>query len=333
VSDRKAEVVTAGLRGAGELGSGEQVDVVEQLSGGWSRHSYVARAGERSYIVRVKPEGGLLDTDLVAEYAVFDALQSSGVTIPRVHFLDESAANPFEGPYFVMEMVGGTAPNAFRKPDRDWLEKDWNDSRAIAKDMVENLAQLHAVDGAGLPASIPRLDFLAVVEQWRGVYEENHLARDPVTEEAFAWLAERVPADAWTGLVHGDYRVGNALIDDGRVTAVLDWELAYIGDVRFDIGYLALDRVAGKHLRPVTGLLNAFAEPGWFFDEYGRLTGTELDPEVVRTFSVLGIMMLLATTYLGIAMHAQRRTDDFRMAWNRFGAPGLRQDLTHLMAW
>lgn len=333
MSDEKAAAVTAGLRTAGELAAGEHVERVEQLSGGWSRHSYVARAGERSYIVRVKPEGGLLDTDLVAEYAVFDALQSSGVAIPRVFFLDESADNPFAGPYFVMEMVGGTAPNAFRKPDREWLERDWNDSRAIAQDIAHNLARLHAVDGAALPASIPRLDFLAVVEQWRRVYEENHLTRDPVTEEAFAWLCERVPRDTWTGLVHGDYRPGNTLIDGGRVTAVLDWELAYIGDVRFDIGYLALDRVSGKHLRPVTGLLAAFAEPDWFYAEYERLTGRQLDLDVVRTFSVLGITMLLATTYLGISMHAQGRTDDFRMAWNRFGAPGLRQDLTRLMAW
>lgn len=333
MSDPKAEAIAAGLREVGELGAGEVVDAVEQLSGGWSRHSYAARAGERSYIVRVKPPGGLLDTDLVAEYAVFAALQSAGVAIPRVNFLDESDDNPFGGPYFVMERIAGDAPNTFRKPDRDWLEQNWNDSRSIAQDMAENLAHLHVVDGASLPASIPRRDYAAVVDHWRGVYEEHRLTRDPVTEEAFVWLSERVPPDARTGLVHGDYRVGNALIADGRVTAVLDWELAYIGDVRFDLGYLALQRLAGKHLQPVCRLMNAFAERDWFFGEYARLTGQDLDPEIVRTFSVLGILMLLGTTYLGISMHARGRTNDFRMAWNRFGAPGLRQDLTHLMAW
>ena len=333
MTDERIAALTAGLREAGTIGASETIDHVAQLSGGWSRRSYEANAGDRRFIVRVKPPGGLLDTDLVAEYAVFDALASEDVATPAVYFLDPSEDNPFGGQYFVMERVPGRAANAFRRGERDWLVRNWEDSRSIARDMASNLARLHGASAARLPETIPRRDFLQVVEQWRSVYEEKRLVHDPVSEEAFEWLASRVPPDTRTGLVHGDYRVGNALVEDGRVTAVLDWELAYIGDVRFDVGYLALERLAGKHLRPVSGLLNAFAEPEWFFDEYERLTGQPLDREVVRTFSVLGIMMLLATTYLGIWMYTNGRTDDFRMAWNRFGAPGLRQDLTHLMDW
>lgn len=332
MSDARAEAVAAGLREAGEAGV---VTRVEQLSGGWSRHSYIAHTDtdDRSYIVRVKPPGGLLDTDLVAEFAVYDALRSSGVAIPAVYYLDESEDNPFGGPYFVMERSNGEAPNTFRKPDRELLAENWRSSRSIATDMVENLARLHMVPAETLAGAVPRLDFAAVVAQWRGVYEENRITRDPVTEEAFAWLADRVPADDWTGVVHGDYRAGNALVADGRVTAVLDWELAYVGDVRFDLGYLALERLAGKHLQPVSDLMAAFAEREWFHQRYEELTGRSIDPEVIRTFSVLGIMMLLATTYLGIRMHAEGRTTDFRMAWNRFGSPGLRQDLAALMGW
>jgi aminoglycoside phosphotransferase (APT) family kinase protein len=180
---------------------------------------------------------------------------------------------------------------------------------------------------------VPRLDFLQVVDRWQTVYEEKHLVRDPVSEEAFAWLRSRVPADTKTGVVHGDYRTGNALIDEGRVTALLDWELAYVGDVRFDLGYLTLERLAGKHLRPQTELLNAFAEEDWFFAEYARLTGEPVDRDVVRTFSVLAVMMLLATHYQGIWMYSHGRSKDFRLAWNRFGVIGLRQDLTRLMEW
>ena len=74
-----------------------------------------------------------------------------------------------------------------------------------------------------------------------------HLVRDPVTEEAFAWLRSRVPGEPQIGVVHGDYRIGNALVHEGRVTAVLDWELAYVGDVRFDLGYLMLERLATEY--------------------------------------------------------------------------------------
>ena len=75
------------------------------------------------------------------------------------------------------------------------------------------------------------------------------------------------PTETVTGLVHGDYRIGNMLIDGGRVSAILDWELAYMGDVRFDLGYIATDYMAGKHLGTKTDLLGGVAEREWFFAE------------------------------------------------------------------
>jgi aminoglycoside phosphotransferase (APT) family kinase protein len=336
----RARAITAALRGAGQLGADEHVSDVSQLSGGWSRHSYIATADlasgdSRRYIVRVEAPGGVLDTDIAAEYALYHALDDADdIATPSVYYFDETRENAFENRFMVMEHVPGTAANAFRRHDREWLEEDWNGPRAIARDMVENLARLHTFPVDGLPpGTVPALGYLEVVDRWQQVYEEKHLVRDPVTEEAFQWLGERVPADTWTGVVHGDYRIGNALVDQGRVSALLDWELAYIGDVRFDLGYLALERLAGKHLRPRTTMMNAFAEDDWFLGEYSRLTGRPVDRDVIRTFSALGIMMLLATHYQGIWMYANGYSTDFRLAWNRFGVIGLRQDLTRLMEW
>lgn len=339
-ADDQARELTTALREAGVLGEGDQVREVSQLSGGWSRHSFTADAefasGEqRSFIVRAEAPGGVLETDIAAEYALYHALDSEpNVRTPSVYYFDGSSDNSFGNRFMVMERVEGRAANTFRRKDREWLEADWNGSRGIARDMVENLARLHSISVEGLPpGAVPELGYLQVVDRWQTVYEDKHLGRDPVTEEAFDWLRSRVPSEEHVGIVHGDYRIGNALVDDGRLTAILDWELAYIGDVRFDLGYLALERLAGKHLRPVTSLLNAFAESDWFFDEYARLTGRKVDPEVVRTFSVLAIMMLLSTHYMSIWMYSQDRSSDFRFVWNRFGLPGLRQDLTRLMQW
>jgi len=336
----RAQAIGEALRAAGELSARDRVTDVSQLSGGWSRHSFIANAeldsGEtRRYIVRAEAPGGVLDTDIAAEYALYHALDGEDdIATPSVYHFDPTRENAFGNRFMVMQLMSGKAANAFRRPDLEWLEADWNGERGIARDMVENLARLHTFPVDRIPAgTVPELGFLDVVDRWQEVYEEKHLVRDPVTEEAFEWLRSRVPEDAQTGVVHGDYRVGNALVDDGRVTAVLDWELAYIGDVRFDLGYLALERLAGKHLRPVTPLLNGFADADWFFDEYARLTGRSVDRDVVRTFSVLGIMMLLATHYMGIWMYARGHSKDFRLAWNRFGVIGLRQDLTRLMDW
>jgi aminoglycoside phosphotransferase (APT) family kinase protein len=335
----RVEAIDAHLRRAGRLRGDERVVAVSQMSGGWSRHSFVAGvagpAGEvsREYVVRVEAPGGVLETDVATEYAVFAALEGQPVSTPRVFGLEPAADNPFEGPFFVMEKVGGHAPNVFRSADREELAESWRGDRAIARDMVENLAGLHQLELSSVPPSVPRLEYAEVIARWHDVYRRYRLVRDPVIEEAFRWLEGREPAHPRVGLVHGDYRIGNALVAGGRVTAMLDWELAYVGDVRYDLGYLALERLAGKHLRPVTSLFGAFAERDWFFSEYERLTGSAVDPEDVRTFSVVGIMMLLGTINMGTAMYARRETSDFRLAWARFGTPGLRQDLTTLMGW
>ena len=338
MSDERCAAVEAVLSGAGELAARERVDRLEQLQGGWSRHSYIAHVAgaggaQRRHIVRVRPPGALLDTDLELEYQVFAALEDTSVAAPRVHGLEPAGDSPFGGPFFVMEFLPGAAPNMYGREDQAMLATDWAGPRGVATDMVTTLAAIHGLDAASLPDGIPHLAFADVVARWRSVYEERRLVRDPIIEEAFDWLAEHEPADRREGLVHGDFRIGNTLIDDGRLTAMLDWELAYAGDVRFDLGYLALERAAGKHLRRRTGLMGTFAEEAWFLERYGELTGAPVTAQELRPFQMLSITMLLATQITAVWMHANGQTADFRMVWARYSFPGLRDDMVRLMAW
>jgi aminoglycoside phosphotransferase (APT) family kinase protein len=321
MTDARAAAVASAL--------GERVDDVVQLAGGWSRHTYVARAGERRRVVRVAPPGGLLDTDLAAEFRVYKSLEGRGVPTPGALALVEDDDTPFGGPFFVMEHVPGVAYDMYSRADRAALAADWDGPRAIATDMVDMLAAIHALPAGGLP----RRSFAAVVARWRAAYEQRRLVRDPVLEEAYAWVATRAPADEWPGLVHGDFRIGNTLVDGGRVRAVLDWELAYHGDVRFDLGYLAMARAAGKHLTMRSPLMGCVAEQDWFLRRYGQRSGRTIDPDDLRTFAMLGIMMLLSTQLTAVWMYANGRTTDVRMMWSRFSLAGLRQDMTRLMAW
>jgi aminoglycoside phosphotransferase (APT) family kinase protein len=330
--------LTSLLVGARELGDTERVESCEQLEGGWSRFSHVAvvrgaDTGERRYVVRVKAPHGLFDTDIVAEYNVFVGLQELRLPTPRVLGLYETADNPFGGQLFVMEFLRGSAVNVWRARDHALLRADWDGPRGIATDVVASAARIHSISRAQAPPGVPHITYTEQIERWHATYREAGFNRDPVLEEAFLWLRDNVPDGGRQGLVHGDFRIGNMLVDSGRVTAILDWELAYMGDVRFDLGYMATDYIAGKHLRPKTDLLGAVAEREWFFAEYERRTGARLDRHAVRAFSVLGLVSLMAMTYKGLRRYADGRNPDFRRAWARFGLPGMRQELTELMQW
>ena len=115
-----------------------------------------------------------------------------------------------------------------------------------------------------------------------GVYDEHKLVSDPVVDEAYAWVRSRPPDPVAPSLVHGDYRIGNCLVDDGRISAILDWELSHVGDPRFDLGYMSLDYHAGKFTSPGSPLLNAVADRDWFHRRYTELSGRPVDLEVVE---------------------------------------------------
>jgi aminoglycoside phosphotransferase (APT) family kinase protein len=338
VAAERTQLLTQLLRDAGEMGPGDAVEDLTQLEGGWSRFSHIARVrardgAERRYVVRVKAPFGLFDTDLIAEYNVFVGLQELDLPTPRVFGLHETVDNPFGGELFVMEYLTGRSVNVWRARDHTALQEDWDGARGIARDVVTFAARIHSVGPDRAPAGLQTVSFLDSVNRWRGEYEDAGFNRDPILEGAFEWLAEHAPAQTRTALVHGDYRIGNMLLEDGRVSAILDWELAYMGDPRFDLGYMATDYMGGKHLRPKTSLLGAVAHREWFLAEYERLTGEPLDREAVRAFSILGLASLMTMSYTGLRRYVDGRNTDFRRAWARYGLPGMRQEVAALMDW
>jgi aminoglycoside phosphotransferase (APT) family kinase protein len=336
-ADERAEAALALLKEAGAVPPKVRVGGFRQLQGGWSRHSFVlsvSSGGEESeFVVRVKPPGALVDSDLSQEFRTYRLLAEYGVRAPEAQALEEGAENPFGGPFFTMTKVRGRSPNVWRRQEREGLEENWSTTRSLAEDLVQSLAAIHAIPQAAVAKALPRRDFSEVVGYWRDLQEEMALVVDPVIAEAYDWLSEHAPAPVEPALVHGDYRIGNCLIDDGRITAILDWELAWFGDPRFDLGYAALDYHAGKFTSPGSNLLNSLADHEWFMREYERLSGAEVDPGVVRTHSVLGALILLAILTTGVRIYADRRSEDIRMLWSRFAIPGLRQDITRLLDW
>lgn len=333
----KADALLATMRAAGAAGEDATVARLDQAEGGFSRHTWFATVadehGERRYVVRVRPQASTLDTSLEQEFRVFSLLLDEPVAIPDVHGCDPSSETPFGGPYFVMDHVSGGAPNVWRRRDRTALEQDWAGRQGIAQDLVDNLGAIHAIDADRAGDAAVVRDFRRHVDHWHGVWDAARLVDDPVVEETYAWVRSREPEPVPATLVHGDYRIGNCLVDAGRISGVLDWELCFVGDPRFDLGYLAMEYYAGKLTSPGSRLLNSVAEHEWFFERYTERTGIPVDPDVVRTYAALGALMLFAIMSTGLAVYARGETTDMKMVWCRYVLPCLRQDLVRLMEW
>ncbi len=216
----------------------------ELIAGGKSNLTYVVSDGARSWIVRRPPVGHLLATahDMAREYRVMAALQATDVPVPRTLGLcaDEDVLG---APFYVMERVEG-------RPYRfvgDIAPLGTERTRSISLALVDTLAALHAVD----PGEVGLSDFgrpegflSRQVNRWKKQLDASRTRDLPLVDELYARLSAGVPAESAAGIVHGDFRLDNVLVDDrDRMAAVIDWEMATLGDPLTD---LALMLVYGR---------------------------------------------------------------------------------------
>ncbi|MEV6218214.1 phosphotransferase family protein [Nocardia sp. NPDC051833] len=222
------------------------------IAGGKSNLTYAVSDGRTRWIVRRPPLGHVLATahDMAREYRVMAALRPTDVPVPTTHALcqDDTVLG---APFYVMEHVEGTPYRTAAELRALGPER----TRAISTDLVDTLAVLHAVD----PAAIGLADFgrpegflERQVRRWKKQLDASHSRELPLADELHARLAADVPTESAVGIVHGDYRLDNVLTDrDDRLAAVIDWEMATLGDPLTDLalmllyGRLAADRSSG----------------------------------------------------------------------------------------
>ncbi len=209
------------------------------ISGGRSNLTYEVTDGTRRRVLRRPPLGHVLATahDMAREYRVLTALSGTAVPVPRTHLLCEDP-DVIGAPFYLMDLVDGTPYRTAEQlaplgPAR---------VRAISERMIDTLAALHAVDpgSVGLENFGRPQGFLArQVRRWT-TQLENSRSRDlPEADELHELLEARLPEDGTAGIVHGDFRLDNLLVDDhDEVAAVLDWEMATLGDPLTDVALL-----------------------------------------------------------------------------------------------
>jgi len=248
------------------------------VTGGKSNLTYVVGDGTGEWVVRRPPLGHVLATahDMAREYRVMTALRDTAVPVPRTHVLCEDH-DVLGASFYVMEYVEGTP---FRT--RDEIAPLGPEAvRGVAESLVATLGALHAVvpeevglAGFGRPAGFLERQ----VRRWRTQLDASRSRDIPGIEELHARLAATLPEQSAPAIVHGDYRLDNALVTpDGRIRAVLDWEMATLGDPLVDLGLMLV-----YQLQPVSGrAAPATAAPGFPAPEelvrmYAATTGRDV---------------------------------------------------------
>ena len=228
---------------ADNLAGGPVCGTVSQIFGGASRDTWRVQLVKgyadtpAEVILRVPQPSGLIDTDQSLEVRAYEAFADTDVPVPGVIAVDESG-DVLGRPFLMMEVVAGEAGNPFAKDFyagvAEMVGKDfWTLLGRIARNerALQRLAPHFAATDI---ESAPRRE----LDYWLDIYANKSLGPDPLLEAAVRWLNRNPPEPSGAaGVVHGDYRMGNFLVADGRITAVLDWEMVHIGDPLEDVGW------------------------------------------------------------------------------------------------
>ena len=243
------------------------------ISGGRSNLTYVLND---EFVLRRPPLGHVLATahDMSREYRVISALVPTPVPVPEPKLLCEDDS-VLGAPFYIMRRVPGTVYR--NRTQTDPLGEDGR--RRLAFEMVDTLRTLHSVE----PASVGLGDFgrpdgflERQVRRWAGQLERSRSRDLPGADELHDLLAARVPETSRAGIVHGDFRLDNLMVDPDTLTvaAVLDWEMATLGDPLTDLGLLVTywDIRGGDLTGPIAdgvGVAAGFPSGAELLDRYG----------------------------------------------------------------
>ena len=228
------------------LVSGASTITVEQFPAGFSNLTYRVDVdnggGAHSLVLRRPPHGvaGGVAHDMVREYGILEALQGTGVPVPAPL---ACCADPavVGAPFYVMELVEGRIVRG--APPPDWARDEQGLTarmRQLSHAFATTLAALHAVPVHGALASLGRPQGYVArqVEGWTRRWIAARTHDVPAMDRLATWLAAHQPASERVALLHNDFKIDNLVLDDDGTTvrAILDWEMATIGDPLLDLG-------------------------------------------------------------------------------------------------
>jgi aminoglycoside phosphotransferase (APT) family kinase protein len=257
------------------------VSDVRPMPGGASSLTYRGRLGGRRVVVKVAPPGvaPILHRDVLRQARLIRVLKSTPVPVPEVLW-EDLGAPPAVPPLFVMSFLDGTS----LEPLFDLEDSGPGEVIVTARlrNAARTMAQLHRIEPGVLglgdePVVLPEQE----LDRWCRLLETVDAALVPGWEALAGAFRASVPASMAPAVVHGDFRLGNLLATDERITGVIDWEIWTVGDPRVDVGWFLLNADPDTYRRPTryvgatpsaTRLASLYAEElghevpdlGWF---------------------------------------------------------------------
>ncbi len=290
----------------------------ELLSGGRSNLTYKVIGSDRVWVMRRPPLGHVLPTahDMAREYRVLTGLNDTDVPAPRTFALCEDP-EVNEYPFYVMEykegvILGDELPEGYAtKPE---------ERRRMSLALIDALVKLHAVDYNAVGLSEfgrPQGYLERQVRRWSEQWERSKTRELPEVEELIKRLRAAIPESPAPAIVHGDYRLGNMILDPGdpgKIEAILDWEMATLGDPLADLGYTFIfwgqksdseERLRARSISTMTAQ-EGFLTRDQLAAEYAKRSGRST--EFIHFYEVLAYYKLAVITEGIWARHLQGKT-------------------------
>ena len=300
------------------------------IAGGRSNLTYrVTDAAGVPYVLRRPPLGHVLATahDMAREHRIIAAVGRTGVPVPRALGLcTDTEVN--DAPFYVMSHVEGEVLDSADKAallDPSLREK-------ASHHLIDVLAELHAVDvdAVGLGDLARRDGYIErQLKRWRTQWENSKTRELPAIDEVEARLSRSIPTQQGVVIAHGDYRFGNCLTDvkQGRIAAVLDWELCTLGDPLADVGYLGVYWSDG----PSSALRANDPTPAGGFptyaslvERYARTTGSDVSQvDYYVAFSCWRLAVISEGVYARYLHGAMGEQDGIDLSTMKLGPEGL----------
>jgi len=326
--DAPLESIAAYLTANG-LGTGELR--IEPIGNGHSNLSFVLIQPDRKLVLRRPPRPPFPPSahDVLREARIIAALRPAGMPVPEVlAFCDDDSV--LGVPFYVMEYVDGAVldtdvPAGLSEAD----------AAAIGDEFIAGMVKLHSLapELAGLgPAQRADSYLSRQIERFTVIWGAVKTRTIPAMDEIETWLRERLPTNTERAIVHGDYRLGNTifdLADEPRLAAVLDWEMAALGDPLADLGYMLATWVeAGDPETAMSSLSRVTRAPGFptrarLRSDYERLSGRST--EGIDYYQVLALWKSAAFLESSYRRHIEGRAPDPYFARLKEGVPEIAQ--------